>query len=418
MLPLRFPITNLLLIPFFILIAAGLILPSDGKHGLTNIKSLIFVLCFFCTGCYAYIKQKFTIPEFKLLTFLGFTISLLLLWVSLGIVSDQIPLSSQFDQLKIFLTTIIFVIITLYFYEEKKLKFPVFFKTVVYTNFAYSLAKVTALAMHLLQIIDIYTLMEKTGLKFMTMSIYGQVSRMQTSADIITPFLIFFVLQSGQFGVSFSRKFKFIYLIISAISIILSFSRVFIGIALLGIFLYWLTTNFSRWLKSLLICFLIVTGALVYFGTQPFESLIQKRFNSESSQESDNTRDAQIRALMKEHEESPFFGKGIGSYSKEMIRDSKNPHSYEVQWIAFLMQFGIIGILCMLIPVGYIYLEILKHPISRMKVAVVVLFTCWILAGFTNPFVISLTSGIIYALFILAALSLQRDKITSKADLH
>ena len=80
--------------------------------------------------------------------------------------------------------------------------------------------------------------------------------------------------------------------------------------------------------------------ALAVIGPDNVAEMIEKRFFSNETAVSDQTRIIQIKALMREYDQFPLLGKGLGGYTKESIRDEKLMHSYEVQWAAFLMQFG------------------------------------------------------------------------------
>ena len=130
--------------------------------------------------------------------------------------------------------------------------------------------------------------------------------------------------------------------------------------------------------------------------------MIERRVFSSENFKSDDTRSLQIQSLLLEHEQYSFIGKGMGAYAEDNIRDPVLLHSYEVQWMAFLMQFGLIGLILLGIPLGFIVYGFVHAPITRVKCAFLCLFLLWLLSGFTNPFLISLTSGIIYAVFFLS----------------
>jgi len=101
----------------------------------------------------------------------------------------------------------------------------------------------------------------------------------------------------------------------------------------------------------------------------------------------------------------------MGGYAESYVRDTKVRHSYEVQWVAFLMQFGLIGMLFLLLPLCFVCWKFCKPPFTIAKLSFFFLFILWLLSGFTNPFLISLTSGIIYSIFILAGMILNTPDI-------
>lgn len=142
---------------------------------------------------------------------------------------------------------------------------------------------------------------------------------------------------------------------------------------------------------------------VAWVGVERVELLIYERFFSYDNKMSDQTRVEQIAALMDGLEKVPLLGRGLGGYIDSLFRDGLVLHSYEVQWVAFLMQFGMLGFFVLLTPVLIIGYKLFLPPFTRVKLAFFGLFGIWLLSGFTNPFLISLTSGIVYSIFILAA---------------
>ena len=92
-------------------------------------------------------------------------------------------------------------------------------------------------------------------------------------------------------------------------------------------------------------------------------------------------------------------------------------YSYEVQWVAFLIQFGLLGFMILLIPVLLICYKLFLPPFSKLKLSFLALFGVWILSGFTNPFLISLTSGIVYSIFLLVA-DILNEKNDNNAEIE
>ncbi len=403
------PLRTLLCLPFLILLMVGTMLPSDGQHGLLSIKSLAFIASVLSTLLYITIKQSLTWTQLKLAVFLLCSLCWLV-FTSVYSHFSGTEASSIIDQFKIFLITLAVAGMTVFFVEEKLLSFPTLLKAVVYFNFAYSLFKTVLAVLLVLGLVDIFQFISWTGTRVMTYGLYGNLTRLQTSVDIITPFLLLFVLQSERIGVHLNRSFKVCYLFVSTAAILLSFSRFLIFIGFLSCILYWMTLSLPKILKRMGIVFALLLIGVGLVGGDIVVQLIEKRLYSKDNNLSDQTRVEQIEALMEDFSERPLLGKGTGGYSEKVVRDQELRHSYEVQWVAFLMQFGIIGMLFLLTPLGVIYRKLLKGPFSRTNVAFALLFTCWLLSGFTNPFLISLASGIIYALFLLTGTQLKAER--------
>jgi hypothetical protein len=385
------------------MLMAGMMIPSDGSHGIFTIKSLTFISTVLSLSTYAIINGTMNRNQSGQLTFLFTALIFLFLWVGISLFTGTANFSSIYDQFKLLLLTISVVLLTLYIAEEKLLPYQTFIKTLVYANFSYTCVKLVLIVLYFTGLIDLSSFMTRLGIRYMTMAIYGDVTRLQTSVDIITPFLLYFVLQSKVLHVNFSNAFKFIFYIVSVASIFFSFSRYLMAIAALSFILYWCSLGWMRKMKSLAVMIALAIAAVSWIGIGKINTVIETRFFSRSAWTSDATREAQINALLAEFKENPLFGKGIGSYSEKIIRDKKNNHSYEVQWIAFLMQLGIIGLVFLLTPLVYIGSQFWIRPFSFEKISFFITFICWLIAGFFNPFLISLASGIVYALFAWTA---------------
>ena len=402
----------LITFPYLLLLFTGLIVPSDGSHGVFTIKSMSFIATTLGFISYFFLVFSFDSQFFKLF-FLFLSFSLFLsIWFLFSAFATR-DFTHLYDQLKLIIITFSVVMMTLFIAKEKLLSYSTFLKTLIYANFTYSLIKVGLVCLFLVGVIDLEFFLEKMGIRFMSMAIYGDVARLQTSVDILTPYLLYFALQSSNFKVHFSFFFKIIYCLISILAIFLSFSRFLLMTALLAFIFTWILTHLRsqfKWLTLSLIFISIVGG---WIGYEKVEKVVELRFFSHSSYVSDLTRTEQINALLNEFYQFPLLGKGIGSYSKEIVRDKTLMHSYEVQWVAFLMQFGLIGITVLLFFLTLICLPFLSSPFSCLKICTLLVFFNWLAAGFFNPFLISLPSGIMFSLFAWTGQKLKREKISS-----
>lgn len=378
-----------LAVPFFLLAASGLLIPSDGEHGFVNIKSLFFIIAQFAFAFHVFTSRNVKQTTLYLVAFILCTACFLLFFLSVGLINNIEFFEGPFDQLKVFAVTALFVANAIYFFKQKIFSFSFYLKFLVSCNFVYSLGKCLLIVSNIFNVTLVKNLLEMVDFRVMSMDIASGVIRFQTSVDIITPFLIFFVLCSK---VDFNRKFKYLYLIISIFSIIISFSRYLMFVAFISFVIHQIMVKFNLLVVCLAVISLTCFG--FYYSDQIAESL-ENRFFSSANQTSDDVRAFQIEKLLGEHGDYPFFGKGLGGSVNGYLRDEKLVHSYEVQWGAFLMQFGFVGILLLFAPLILIAL--------RLNLASLAIFCLWILSGFTNPYLISLTSGIVYSLFYLVA---------------
>lgn len=384
------------------LLFVGATLPSDGGHGLLNPKSLFFISTVGLAGLHVVFTYLLNVSRFFILLVNGFLVS----WLAVAwIVSLRDPdyvLAAPFDQFKMFFLTVTVGCVTVYLVRSQLCTAQKVIRIVILANFCFSLAKIGLLVGHLLGVIDLTTFIAKIGIRFMSMNIYAQLVRMQASVDVLTPFLLYFLLQSKRLKLGFSVTFRWIYLLVSILSIFLSFSRFLMVVGGCSILFYILSLHPRRQILVWITIVGLALSALFIIGVEPVFTVIERRFFSSEVADSDEVRVVQSRALMAEFDNTPFFGKGLGSCAPDCIRDLLLPHSYEVQWLAFLMQFGLIGIMGWLVPLSYCMLRLLFPPLSMTSLGFALLFGLYLISGLTNPFMISLASGILYAIFFLS----------------
>ncbi|MFV0339196.1 MAG: hypothetical protein ACK5MA_01000 [Parachlamydiaceae bacterium] len=386
---------------FFLLLIVGLVLPSDGNHGLFSPKSLSFLSAGGAFFFYVLSRPTLRPSQAHAFLFLFFSLFFLGLWYLAGMGQDPLIPSGQFDQFKVFLTTLFVPLASWYYIKDGLIAPAQIFRCAIYAQASYCALKVGLMTLHVLKIINLWPLMEKTGLRFMSMNIVGDLGRIQTSVDIVTPFLLYFVLQSDTLGLKLGKKFRIFFVLISFASTLLSFSRYLIAIYAIAILLHGLTLAWNKQAKYWALCLLALTAGVIAAGPEKVAKAVEMRLFSSNNYYSDLDRRQQVDALMEQCDRHPLFGAGLGGYTKACIRDKDIPHNYEVQWVAFLMQFGLLGIFLILIPLAYIGARFLLPPITSEKFGYLSLYTLWLLSGFTNPFLISLTSGIIYTFFLI-----------------
>lgn len=404
---------SLFITPYLLLLIAGMMIPSDGSHGIFSIKSLVYISSVIGLTSYVLINGQITLEQTGKMIFFLAALIFLLLWAGISVLRDSTNPGSIYDQLKLLFLTLSVVLMSLYIAGEKLLSYEAFIKTIIYANFAYSVVKLLGIGLYLFGVVDLNSFLTRIGIRYMSMTIYGDVTRLQTSVDIVTPFLLYFVLQSKTLKVEFFPSFKSAFIAVSVLSIFFSFSRFLLAIAAFSFLLHWINLQPARKIGWLAVMTLLAMGIIFWIGLDKIHSAVEMRFFSRSAWTSDAVREMQINSLLAEFKENPILGKGIGSYSERVIRDKMNKHSYEVQWVAFLMQFGMLGLGILFIPVIYIGRQFFSKPFIFVKFSFFLMYLCWLIAGFFNPFLISLTSGIAYALFAWTALRIGNESFQS-----
>ncbi len=399
--------------PFLAMIVIGLLVPSTGGHSLLNPKSLILPPALFCTLFHAARRDR--LQRREVITFLIAGGLLLLLAAAFCIFVANHPydtLDSTADQFKVFVITISTTTMVVYWYLSRDLPFPTFLKTILWANMLFSLVKIGFVIGMVMGWLTIQHLMI-VGSATMTTGMAGGLMRLQMSTDIPTPFLLFFALMAPQLHVKLSKSFSVCYVTTAIIAIFFSYSRFLWAVAAAGCLIYLVTTATAVLLLRRLTVLIVLIGvSTAYLGLEVTEELLYKRFLSEETQASDEVRVIQTEALLNSFEEAPFLGEGLGSHAAGSIRNAANPYLYEVQWLAFLMQFGILGFLCLLTVTASIGFAYLHHPIALLQIAFLGMYGLWLLSGLTNPFMISLNSGTLFGLFLICAWWQQQLKIS------
>lgn len=390
-------INTLVLIPYFILLVAGVVIPSDGEHGILSIKSLAFVFCALGVGSYALLRGEMTLYQIKIATYFLAACTFFLGAMALSSYYGTTSWESQSDQFKLFVITLLFPLMTLYLVHEKLVQPKQIYQAVIFATFFYAFLKVTLFLLHFLHLIDLWKFLKVFNFRVMSMNIAGGVDRVQTSVDIVAPFILLFVLQSEKLGLHLNRSFKALYVVFTLLSTFLSFSRYLSFVYFASIFFYTLTLSPKGILKMLLITCLGALSLYFFIGHEQAYTAIQKRLYSSLNYTSDSIRKKQVDAMLSQIGETPCLGTGLGGFAPDCVRVRPTKHLYEVQWMAFTMQFGLIGLAILLIPL----LQTLCRLLHPSRLSFLLLFSLWLFSGFTNPFLISLTSGIIYTLFYL-----------------
>lgn len=392
---------TLLTIPYLLLLVVGLTIPSDGQHGFLSVKGISFMLSLVSFGAF-FLRPNYQESLTKCLGASLCAAGILCASFLIGLLYGETPLSAQVDQFKLFLVTLYFPFATYMLLEGGLITAQTIYKTAFLATFAYVFTKVAAVSLHLLGIIDMWSALQSIGIRFMKMDIVEGLDRLQTSADIAPPFLLFFVFRADLLGLPLSKKFKVTYALLTLAATFLSFSRVLLAVYGASLFLAACTLSYRGMVKAFLALSCALLMAYIAIGPSTVHQVIERRFFSGETSYSDEVRIRQIQALKGEFLEHPFFGKGLGGYASSYIRDPDSPHSYEVQWMAFLVQFGLIGFLILLIPFIAIATALFKRA-TRFHFALLCTYLIFLLSGLTNPFLISLASGILYTLFALPA---------------
>lgn len=228
------------------------------------------------------------------------------------------------------------------------------------------------------------------------------IYRIMLSNDAIPYLLYAFYLLKG-------KKFKISFSLLMGIYTFVIYSRVYILYFASIILLYWLIKiiqnkqyiadhqiSVALAIGLTLTAFIIV---LAWNNGALFNGIIS-RFNSHSVSASDSIRDEQFSYLWNGFLENVFVGHGAGSYSKDYIRSLSAPYSYEMEYLSFLYQFGVLGfVLIIAFTVVSFYKTIYSKNLEReVKAMLLLQFLIWLIKPFFNPSFLSSNSGLLIVL--------------------
>lgn len=238
--------------------------------------------------------------------------------------------------------------------------------------------------------------------------LFGLV-RLDFGQDIVGAFALFALLAPSVSGVRFGRTSKIIICIVVVLGAgFLTWARAIWFVYVVSIIVAMIV---QRSWKAMAVAILavLVLGVLYY---DVFNTLYEVRFVTEA-ESSDPVRTEQAIALAEEVEARPILGKGMGAHLDNDSRDLPQKYSYEVQWLAFLMQFGIVGEFGILLLIGASARDLVmaKHP---AKPWVFLLFALWLLESWVDPHMTSSYAGATFGLFMAMFYRMRNAKLNSE----
>ncbi|GGM18575.1 hypothetical protein GCM10010841_28360 [Deinococcus aerophilus] len=306
----------------------------------------------------------------------------------MGIINENTYATEQFKGVVV---TLVVIAIALFFAAGHEIRRLQALKAIVLGNFIYCILKLFIIILIYLKLlsfdvlIGVFNFLNTTPV---TLEILPRVLRIQTISDILSPFIVGILLYKRDIWV----KYRAMILFILFASILFSYAR---AIWLLTFAVVILNPQQAILKKNY---FIRATTAVSLFASLmilgPAQYLIN-RFYGENIAASDQIRSQQIAGLLEYSLARPFFGHGFGAYIPGIIRDSNAPYTYEVQWLALLMQVGILGLFVLLV---YLMLGFVFMVKSRQSTYWIALYFMWLLMGFTNPYLTSSVAGIVFAI--------------------
>jgi len=140
------------------------------------------------------------------------------------------------------------------------------------------------------------------------------------------------------------------------------------------------------------------------------------RFSEVQVKYSDGARIQQLYYLLKGFWKSPIIGNGLGAFVKGHLRSTINPHSYELEYLSFLYQLGLIGFFLIIGGLVFVFYKMSIYRVYNRTVKSVLIlnFLIWLIKPIFNPGFLSSSSGMVIVSIIL--LALQNYNISQKSN--
>lgn len=323
----------------------------------------------------------------------------------------DVELSSSLTHLVAIISVLLIVFSVQYSIKNKYLNNKSYLIFVVIVFSIYSFGKVLVAVLFLLNIVNSIELLMviENVFGYQGISLSNNVAtRINFPIDFLAPGIIFFTINLKSFDVKISKTIKFSILVFAFLSVIVSYSRYLWAISAVS-FLISLLCTLHKGKILITKKFLINSvGALAFFVTISFigfDTVIQfveNRYTGNYADESDSFRVLMSNALYPMFYSNPFFGNGLGAYSSELIRFDDIRWNYELEWLASLMQFGLFGMLNVLVVFVAVIVQINKK-IRLVSLGITCLLILFLSVGFFNCFLLTSSSGVIFSQIMIMA---------------
>jgi hypothetical protein len=317
-------------------------------------------------------------------------------WSLVGVFNGQADTGQIFSELRQIASAISVAWLSIFAIRRGLLTAERLITVIIYGMFCVSAVKMALVAASFFSNIDPIQI---------TQSVFGEATRadpilfglvrLDFPQDIVGAFALFALLAPSVSGVRFGRMSKlFICIVVVLGSGFLTYSRAIWFIYVVSIFVAMIVQR-SWKTMAVTILAVLVLGAWYY---DVFNVVFEERFVAEA-EPSDVGRIEQARDLMGEIKARPFLGKGMGAHFSTDSRTTTQKYSYELEWLALLMQFGIVGTIGILLLVAASTRDLVmaKHPARPWTL---LLFALWLLESCLNPHITSSYAGATFGLFM------------------
>lgn len=230
----------------------------------------------------------------------------------------------------------------------------------------------------------------------------GVFYRVHLPIDYLLPISIYYLIQNHlQLGKP-SKKISAALLCLFISAAIISYSRIIYAYVAISLLAPLITSRITTiGLIKLLTAIPIL--AILVFSTKYSEisGFLSNRYSGAYADNSDATRKLMFSALSETFQQYPLLGRGLGAGALNYTNMEKLPWYFELQWLSFAMQFGIIGILIIATIAASPLITSLRLKPRKYHLSISALYLTWLGVGIFNGFMLTSAGGIIFLFFLI-----------------
>lgn len=349
-------------------------------------------------------------PNYGSLSLLFFIVSSAIVSTFVSYSDSTYELSIQLKYIMTFLSTLYVVWIFYHCISNGLLEESFVIKAVIYAFMVYSVAKIvtnTLIALEVVQIALLDSAIRQTlGTTFVRSSLIFGLIRINLPPDFGIPIVLFCILTAPKLKIHLPRFVRIACLILMILSVVFAYSRFIWAATFLSVLFSTLIVG-----RRLFVTFAVMTALVIGAAAtnQAIVDAVENRFFSAAVERSDSIRENQQFALMDSVVQTPLLGKGLATYVPWLVRSKNSPYSYELQILATTMQFGLIGLLPIIVLLMSL-IPLIRSRDALVFTAIVMTYCAWVATGLTNPSLIGRSAAMVFVVFIcLARLSPRLD---------
>ena len=227
----------------------------------------------------------------------------------------------------------------------------------------------------------------------------GNLFRISLGSDNILPIILFTLLANNKLKLNISVLIKYAIILLTILSIAISYSRYLWFESFFAIFLQILYIKRSKgYGKPLLYLILFLLFFIFILNNINF---ILLRYDGINAQASDMTRVEMLRALIEQINIHPIIGSGLGASTLGFTNIKSIPWYYELQWLSFTMQFGFFGLVLLLSAALLVAVKQLSYKTNVNYIGLTCMYFLWLCTGIFNGFMLTSAGAIIFLYFYL-----------------